>query len=162
MKRLFRLLSISLICVLLLCGCATKPEVFEKDGMSITLSSAFSVLEQEGLTVAYQSRNSVVLVSKEPFSVLESAKLDGDSTQKEYAEAVLLAQGLEGIEILEGDGLTYFVYERSAGRSDYSYFASVHKSESAFWLIQFSCSFDEFDAMRPTFVTYAQSVTFSE
>ena len=162
MKRLFRLLSISLVCVLLLCGCATKPEVFEKDGMRITLTSAFSELEQEGLTVAYQSRGSVVLVFKEDFSTLESVGINADSTPEEYANAVFTAQQLQGIELQSEDGLLYFIYERSAGRTEYAYLATVHKSASAFWLIQFSCSADDFEEMRSEFVTFAQSITFTK
>ena len=162
MKRFFGLLSLTLICAMLLCGCSVTPEVFEKDGMSITLTSAFSELEQEGLTVAYHSKKAVVLAFKEEFTTLTDAGIGADSTLEEYAAAVLKAQQLQGTAIQSDNGLTYFVYERSSGRSTYAYFATVHKSASAFWLIQFGCSADSFLELQPTFMTYAQSVAFAE
>ena len=162
MKRFFALLFLALVCALLLCGCTVTPKTFEKGGMSITLTSAFSELKQEGLTVAYESKKAVVLVYKENFETLASVNLNADSTVEEYAAAVLKAQQLDGTTVQSENGLTYFTYERSAGRSTYAYFVTVHKSASAIWLIQFGCATDELEEMYPSFVTYAQSISFTE
>ena len=87
--------------------------------------------------------------------------INADSTPLDYANAVIKANELSESTAEERDGMVCFTYTAKSGLKTYSYLATVHKSEDAFWLIQFSSSDKKFEEKEPTFLSYAKSIVLS-
>lgn len=154
-----KILSLLLFTVLLssLFGCMGATEkVFEKSGMSITLSTDFIEKDHISYTCIYDSKNIAVYTLKEEFSMLN---VDSEYLLDDYAELVILANQLEDSEVMHKDNLTYFTYEKSANGKDVSFYAFVFKGNDAFWLIQFACEQKNTDKLEQDIFKYASTVT---
>ena len=158
MKHLTKaLLLVTLVCSLLLCSCNLLTEsekTFTDSGMTITLTSGFEKNEQDGFTVTYASSKIVVFALKEDFT-----NFDADTTLEEYADLVLAANQLTDTTVTTENGLTSFTYESEVDGVSYSYLATVHEGEDAFWLIQFATKTNDFEANKEAIITYAKSIT---
>ncbi len=154
------LLCLLLTLALLACACAAKPETFSVEGLEITLTSKFRVVEQQGCTAMYSSRNRLVAVQRESFSELAEHGLDENSALADYAAVVIEANGLSDVTLATEDGVTYFKYENTGDGKRFAYLATLHKSETAFWLIQFAVAADDYDEASPAFFDYARSIRF--
>lgn len=161
MKSMIKALLLGVLCLGLFCGCSATPRVFSKDGVSITLTSRFDELEQEGAVAVYSSRNEAVLIQKWEFHTLSNWEITKDSTPTDYANAVIQANNFTESTVEERDGIVCFTYTAKSGLKTYTYFATAHKSEDAFWLIRFSTSDDKFEEKQDTFLAYAKSVELS-
>ncbi len=163
MKHLIKsLIALTLLLCMLLCSCSAKPKLFECEELQMELTNRFREVEQTGCTALYSTNSEVAVLKKEPFASLASTGLTESSTLTEYAETVILANELSDTEISEKDGVIYFTYESTVDKKTYSYLATVHKSDEAFWLIQFSCLQKKYAEKEATFFAYAESVRFSE
>ncbi len=160
---LLRSLALLMLCTVLLCSCAAKPETFSCEGMQIDLTNKFSELEQEGCTAIYTTRKEMVTVLKESFEQLSESglNLNADSTPVQYARVVAEANALEDVKVQTRNEVICFVYENTADGTAYTYLATVHKSEDAFWLIQFAATSKDYAEREATFFEYAKSVRFS-
>lgn len=151
------LLLVTLACSLLLCSCSLLPEKeksFTAEGMSITLTNRFRKNDQDGFAVVYDSSKVAVFALKEAFT----AQYGKDTALEEYAELVIEANSMKDIEIKTENGLTYFIYENEADGKSFSYLATVHKADDAFWLIQLATETENFADMQDTLMTYAKSI----
>lgn len=159
MKRILSL-CIVLSLILSLASCNPSPKDFSKDGMTITLTDAFSENTMGGYTVCYDSRDVAVFVLKESFSLFAEA---GITTLEEYAELVHSANALRSPgEITLRDGLTTMEYSfhNDAEGKTYKYFSVMLKGPDAFWLVQFACVDAAYDSKLESFVEWAKSVRF--
>ncbi len=131
-----------------------SPETFSREGMSITLTSDFMYVPQEGYTACYGNAQYSVLAIKEEFSLFpEKITLD------EYADLVLAES--PDIEVLEYEGLKCFEYAAEGGGGvEYCYFATVFETDDAFWLIQFATETEKYEEALPSFIEWAKTVTF--
>ena len=161
MKSLIKIVLLLSLCLALLCGCSAEPETFSKDGVSITLTSQFEELEQEGCVAVYGSHSEAVMIQKEEFAALAEIGIHKDSTTEDYANAVIRANDLSESTVEERDGIVCFTYTAKSGLKTYTYLATAHKSEDAFWLIQFSTSDKKFEEKESTFLSYAKSIVLS-
>lgn len=137
------------------------PKTFSSDGMDITLTEEFRKTNTSGYTVVYDSRSVAVLAIKEEFSLLEG--LD-DFTLTEYMHLVIESNELTSYEIISGDGLIGFTYDKESSVDDnmYTYFSYVYKADDAFWLIQFAMLEKNADNNAARVTEWAKSVEFSK
>ena len=160
MKRISTIsLVIVLMAALFLSGCAlfeASPKTFAKAGMSITLTDRFTERDYVSFTAVYVA----VFALKEEFTLFEGSALGKNSSLNDYANAVILANGLDVSPATE-DGLTFFTYQKENNGTEYTYFSTVHKSGDAFWLIQFSAKTEQYESQKDNILTYAKSVSFS-
>lgn len=147
-------------------GCVFKtlfgePELkdFTKAGMTITLTSDFTEKDLVNQTAYYTSETVIVTALKEEKSLFEEANINID-TLTEYAELVIENNNANST-VTEENGATYFIYEAEANGKEFKYYASVFKTDDAFWLVQFACEKDDFDSNKTQFAEYASSVKFS-
>jgi len=164
MKRISSIVLIFvLITSLFLSGCSlfeASPKTFTKAGMSITLTDRFTEREYVSFTAVYDSQHVAVFAIKEAFTLFEGSALGKDSSLEDYANTVILANGLDVTPVTE-DGITSFTYQKESNGIDCTYFATVHKSGDAFWLIQFSAKTEQYEAQKANILTYAKSISFS-
>lgn len=138
----------------------SKPETFTADGMQITLTSAFDEASFEGYNVCYESDDVAVLVLKEEFTLFAP---DENFTLEEYGNILLEGNDLSSTASLQTtDGITHFEYEYTSPEdgNDYNYFATIYKSDDAYWLIQFVTFAEDADDYRATIMEWAKSVEF--
>ncbi len=140
---------------------AEEPKTFTSGEVSITLTNRFNEVENENFTVTYASSKVAVVLLKETYTDLAAAGLTAASTAADYAEVVIEVQNLTGSTVSVENGLTCFTYESTVDGVTYRYLSTVHKTDDAFWMVQFGCDTDDFDANKADFVTYAKSVSFS-
>lgn len=140
----------------------TEPEIFEADGMQITLIQEFVEVPYDGFTATYEKDDMLVAVTKEikPISPeLENITLD------EYAELLILGQEEDGIvcsDLLTENGLKYFEYQIIDDEGTYYYKDYVYESDDAFWHIVFICSSETSLVSNTNSISeWAQSVTFN-
>ncbi len=108
----------------------------------------------------FSSRSQLVVVQRESFEALAEHGLTADSSLSDYAEVVIRANALTDVTVTSEEGVTYFKYENTGDGKRFAYLATLHKSETAFWLIQFAVAADDYEETAPTFFDYARSVRF--
>ena len=144
--------------MLLFVGCVGgSPKTFTKEGMSIELTDKFVEKEHITMTCYYETSDMFVAVLKEEFSSYISSSL----SLTKYAEKVISANKMDGIEVfLSEKGYAYFVYSKEASGNEYTYYATCHKAEDAFWLIQFGIFSKNYEDKLETIQKYANSIAF--
>ncbi|MBE6639782.1 MAG: hypothetical protein E7616_10140 [Ruminococcaceae bacterium] len=167
MKKLIS--CVMAVCMLLsfsACGLidvyAAKEKTFTKEGMSITLTSAFSDEDYEGYTACYDSIQVAVFTLREPFADFEGLGID---TVKQYGELVRIANAdSEPGALIEEDGLLYFEYTAEGEEEGliHGYMTFLFKGPDAFWIVQFCCEEDDFADRKADFKKSAKTVTFAE
>ena len=140
------------------CARIVQPQDFTVEDMTITLSSEFREADYEGFTKCYESYNMGVSVLKESFAqypILE------DYTLEEYGDAVMWANGLTDSSLTPYADFMYFTYTSTddAGNT-FGYLATVHQSNDAFWLIQFSTLEEKYPDYESQFLQWAETVRF--
>lgn len=160
MKKIIALfLSLALLLSFSSCFEAT-PKKFSKEGITLTLSTAFRETAYEGYTVCYDSPEVAVFVLKEPFSLAEGFE---DLTLEQYAELVHQNNASKSpAEIAVLDGITTMEYSffNESKNTTFKYFATMFKGPDAFWLVQFACAEDNYEENKDSFLTWAKSVSF--
>jgi hypothetical protein len=136
-----------------------REKTFSKAGLSITLTAAFNEKSVVAYTGYYESRTSAVATLKEEFSNLRSMGIYEDTSLREYAQLVQRANQTRA-SIEERDGIIYFEYERAVAGKEFTYLATVFKSEDAFWLVQFFSETKDYNKHRDDFFKWAGSVSF--
>ena len=138
-----------------------KAKDFTAEGVRITLTEDFSLSEEEDeYTLTYTSTSLNVYMLKDSFSSLEDAGLvPAGMTLKQYADVMISTNGISATTVSE-NGLTYFVYEKTADTGNTKNFVSVYKSADAFWAVQFAVPGNAYDTWKDTITTFAKSVLF--
>ena len=137
-----------------------KNKIFNSNGMTITLTDEFHESSYQGYTACYESSKVAVFVLKESFSLQEGFE---DFTLDEYAELVLQSNSSKSPSaISKKDGLTSMEYKffNENTNQTYKYFSVMYKGPDAFWLVQFACVENIYDAQKDSFVTWAKTVKF--
>jgi len=135
-----------------------RPQDFTVDTMTITLTNSFRQAEIEGFTQCFESPIVGVAILKEEFSQYPGLE---DYTLSEYGDAVIRNNALSDSTLTPYEDFMYFTYTSSGeDGTTYGYFATVHKSSDAFWLIQFSTAADYFSSSENQFLQWAGSVRF--
>lgn len=134
-----------------------EDKIFEKAGLTITLTEAFNEGSAEGYTACYESLFATVFVLKEPFDSFEGFE---DYTIKDYERLILEANAsknpvsseLEGMPVME-----YAFYNKDVD-VDYRYYAVMLKGADAFFMVQFACAEEYYEEFKPHFEEWAKSV----
>ena len=156
-KKIIAIVLLLCVTLLALTACfGEKEKEFTVDEMTITLTTQFTEKDVYGQTKCYQSIRTLVTVLKESYS---SLGVTSTFTLKQYTQAVLDANKLDAT-ITQGDKYYSFSYEKDVSGQTYYYFATTHKADNAFWLIQFSCFSSDKDKYQETFEKWADSVVF--
>lgn len=134
-----------------------EEKVFNTEAFSLTLTDNFSEEQFDGFNCAFTSKNVAVLVSKEDFSLFSDKEI---MTEEEYAQLVISANELSSEIGTTDGGFTCFTYEATSDDT-YTYFASTHKSEDAYWLVQFCTPKDKFPEYEEQIRIWTDSFRFN-
>ena len=161
MKKMISGLLVVLVLLSLVSCTGESAKKFTSNGMSIVLTDAFTECTLEGYTVCYDSKEAGVFVLKEPFSLRAGFS---DLSIDDYAELVYDANASKSpSKISKEGGLTSMEYSflNEEENQTYRYYTTVFKTSDAFWLIQFACKQEDYDAKRHTFIDWAKSIEFT-
>jgi hypothetical protein len=159
-KRQMIALSVLIALILPLCvGCGSaKEKTFSASGLEITLNEDFTETNNASMTVCYATTVDVVMALKEEFSRFATAGISAeDMSLDDYAQLVCTSNGISAV-VSHDDGLTSFTYQNESNGKNYQYYAVVCKGSDAFWLVQFACEADQFEAHQPSFVQWAKTI----
>ena len=159
MKRIVALVLVTLL-LISVCACEDSgAKTFTQDEFSITLSEDYGMVPHVSYFVSYETADKkAVLVTKDRKFIVEDIAGKTNLSLLEYANLVI-ETNRKGNDPNETDGVIWYTYTDNAG---FTYLATVHKSQEAFWLVQFVCETTEFDDLKDTFFTYAKSVSIKE
>ncbi len=138
-----------------------EPKDFTVEEMQITLTDEFMKVPTEGFDACFGTDDVVILAVREDFELMEGFS---DYTLEEYGQLLLEAYELQGnSELQTVEGITYFDYESDVDVNEtYYYFATIYKSNDAFWTVQFAVLTEEKEEYIPYFTEWAKTITFTE
>ena len=162
MKRTVALLLLTVL-LFSVCACGkSNTKTLTQDEFSITLSDDYGMVPHISYFVSYETADKkAVLVTRNKKDIVEEVAGKPDISLLEYANLVIQTNR-KGEDPKTKDGVTYYTYTSHTDGVDYTYLATVHKSENAFWLVQFVCETKEYNDMEDTFFGYAKSVSIKE
>ena len=157
-------LSILLVLVMVLgmlsgCSGATKEYTCKELTMTVPLimSDESNSKDAEGFTFALSTSKIAIFGLRETFTQLG---VDDSFTAKDYAEAVIEANGLDARVISRSnEDYEYFRYNAPADDgTTFRYLVGVYKTYKAFWMVQVTASIVDYE--EETFFDYLDSVKF--
>ena len=155
---------LTLLTVLSLFGCSSKDykqgkAVFEKDGITLTLTNAFKETDLYPILdthAAYTSGEATVAVFKEKSG--EADKLSA----KEYADKWRLANVKFSPEPIKEEKRTVSTTYKASFRGENTiFYTAFYVSDEAFWIVQFFCAEDVYEEYAPYFAKWAGKIKVS-
>ena len=139
---------------------APSAKTFSSNGVSITLNTSFKEEKTENILFSVRSKSVWVFSSKDDFTSYPGL---GEWTLDEYADLIAKTDKFENVsEVKHDNGLTYLTYDftdKSSGNV-LTYFTSFYKTDSAFWIVQFTTTKSAAEKYRPDIIKWAQTVKF--
>ncbi|MBR7160253.1 MAG: hypothetical protein IKD20_04360 [Clostridia bacterium] len=162
MKRLLKIVALCLIfCMTVaMSACAPSAKTFTKLEMSIELNTDFVEKTIISQTVYYESKDVIVTALREPFTLLSGTE---NWSVSKYGQTCITANALTGCTAqLSQDGTyAYFTYTKELNGVEYTYLATCHKADEAFWLIQFATFSSKYESVKTQLFEYAESIQFA-
>jgi hypothetical protein len=133
-----------------------REKVFSKEEFSITLTEDFKErINHEEYFVCYESRDAVVFVLKEEFSVF--ARRNIEIQLSVYADAFIFFNDINAV-IEESDGLLFFEHNFTVNQTEHMNFGVFYEGADAFWVVQFGCETRNYSRLSNLFREWAKSV----
>ncbi|MDR3216362.1 MAG: hypothetical protein LBT55_02950 [Clostridiaceae bacterium] len=136
-----------------------EKKVFEKAGIKLTLTDEFYEKDILTYTIYLESTDKAVIALKEepnamfPISTELRAYTESVLSVNMLTTPILTSSTEEGVLLFE-----YFIYEKIVSGKDFTYLAITKKSETAFYLIQFTCETKNFADFKGQFLDWAKLV----
>ncbi len=161
------------ICLLIilsfgLASCSAKPKEFSAGGVTITLTSDFSMQETDGVIMTCISGNVGFVANKESKSLYQSAGYYSMSN-KDYAKLVLsvnkkTASAVEEYyEELESETIeyAYAYYTSTVFGQEYKYMLICMQNNTYYYAMNLYTTTDKFDSKIEEFKGYARTIRVS-
>ena len=137
------------------------PKEFSEQGISITLTDAFSKFEEEDYALCCSSKTSSVYIAREEYASVKELE---ELPLSEYARYVAMANSQITKDSGPYTGNGYLYYEYSAPDEDMGlnacYYVSLYKASDSFWIVNFITLDNKYEELRPQFIQWAESVRF--
>lgn len=135
-------------------------KVFSKDGIEITLTSAFTDAGTDSFYACYAALGAVVYITREYFTALEEF---GNLTVDEYMQVLMEANEQYSPEYTAGSlpFMKHTAYIED-NKKEYTYYTVAYKGGDSFWLVEFACESAVYDTYLPYFGKWAGSVVLAD
>ena len=165
MKKIIALL-LSFACLFAFFGCEEplppedhiKPDmVFKFEELTITLTEAFKVTEQEKNSIWYESESNVISVSIDAneIPVVKEVPINFETYVTSFFE---VSPYTPKEEIKCEDGVYFAECEVRILGSNSLYFISFYESETTYYVAYFMCELADYEEYKPYIVKWAESV----
>ena len=137
------------------------PKKFTAEKMSITLTDDFSQSHGGKYVACFDSKKVSVFVNKEPFDPQVGSE---HMSVEEFGNMIIENNAIKTTGLKNKDGLTYFINDyANAGSNDvFEYYTFFYKTDTDFWIFQFSAPKKEIDKFSPMLISWAKSVEFAK
>lgn len=137
------------------------PKKFTADEMSINLTDDFSQSHGGKYIACFDSKKVSVFVNKEAFDPETGME---QMTVEEFGKMIIDNNSIKTTGLKQKDDLTYFISTHSETGSNavFEYYTFIYKTNSDFWIFQFSTPKKETDKFSPMVFKWAESVEFAE
>lgn len=132
-----------------------SPKDFTTGDHSVTLTSEFIKVNNEGFYASYGSASAYVFVRQELKTDFPEDLQDIDLAQ--YTQLVADTNGTD-LQVHQKNGLYCFDYLATPENDEYYYFAVCHESDNAFWATYFATPSENMETYLPTFLEWARSI----
>lgn len=132
-----------------------SPKTFTTGDHSVTLTSEFIKVNNEGFYASYGSASAYVFVIREPRTDFPEDLQDIDLAQ--YTQLVADTNGTD-LQVHQKNGLYCFDYLATPETDEYYYFAVCHQSGDTFWTTCFATPSENMETYLPTFLEWAQTI----
>ena len=142
-------------------GTKIKEKTFTEQGVSITLTTAFSKLDDpnENVLLCYSAENKMVFFNRDSFSDYEELK---NYSLDRYSRLMISKNQLDTTLQHTASGIPCFDYQGTLETGlEYAGRVYVYRTEDAFWMVQFITDADIVDSMYAQFDAWADTVTFT-
>lgn len=133
-----------------------NPQEFTAENFQITLTSKFSETTVPNYTVAFESRDVIVLGLSESRNIFSDLGVD---SLTDYSKVVQQANGHDET-IHKDDGFLYYEYQYtdpSSGQT-FHYYTMMYKGAFHFWIVQFATLEEKAEDYRQSIMQWARSV----
>lgn len=168
-KRMAALL-ISIMLVLSITGCSgNKPKDFTVEEMTFTLTNSFVESANETQTAVFVTQDYVVTVLRQDFEEFETLGMPTDMDVATYTSMMLQENNIDAeIELYDSEVEDYsfvigFTYDQVIEDNTVTYFATVYRSDKAYWFIQYAApenNSEGFEEAKPQFIEWSKTVRF--
>ena len=166
MKRLFSHLIIYTVCLLLvlsLSACKNTEITYTVEEMQITRTEDFVEVPTTRRGSSFEKKDMAIKIIRESRSVVEDAAGHSDVSLETYADLILESNRLTLPITREKSCLSYqYTALDEVVNKNYTYYVTLHKSDDAFWLVQFIAAEDSFEDKRNEINTYLDSIVFDQ
>ena len=139
---------------------AVKEQSFSVEGMTITLTNEFTQINMAGFTAAFDAPDVALLALKESFAAAPGAEA---LSLDEYIDIVIQANGIQGAEKKNPEGLSGYSYSFTNPQDGktYRYLSFAYKTGDAFWLLQFVTAEESAGNYEAKIVGWAKTARFA-
>lgn len=106
----------------------------------------------------YESDYALVVFSKDPYDQIPTLQYYNLET---YAEFLAQANEEEKWDTVKVDDFLYTEYEETFDDETYTYLLTMHKTDNAFWLVEFATLKSNYKSLKDDFIDYAKSIQFN-
>lgn len=166
MKKIIALLTaLVLVFAFTACGKSDSGKEVVFGEMKITLPADFTDrndLIPEESEISYLYANGAMNVA---FVALTEQKSDFEGTKVKSLDDYLQTQhdnskgGENTSEIIEDNGLKYFVYVTTPETTPFKYFSTAYETDDAYWFVQFYTTEELYPSYQQNFLKWAHTVT---
>ncbi len=161
MKRFFSLLMITVMLLALFTAC-NAGKTYTVEELSLTLPDGYVEVPQTLRGASFESETMAVKIIRESRSVVEAAAGGNTVTLTAYAELVLQSNRLELPLTDHGNYIAYqYIAHDEEVAQDFTYYVTLHKSDDAYWLVQFIAHKNLFDGKASEINDILESLSFS-
>lgn len=126
-------------------------------GATLTAKAGLTEVAMESLTTTLQGDDMLVTFLDE-----NKQTLGGDLTLETYADLVASINGVALAFAEDAMGNLATTYTREVDGATYFYYATVHETNSSFWLIQMACLDSERADFEPLFMQWCSTITLAD
>lgn len=130
---------------------------FTVDDMTITLNGSFTKQSYPHTLAAFGSRNVALFIRN-----IGVNNVNALLSEKHYAATIIAESGHADAEVLEDDGLCYFILPyTNEGGARLLHYIYVLKTDSDFWILQFDIAESKEKRLAPKISEWAHSIRFN-
>ena len=159
-RHMAALLMICISCTLLLSGCSGDPKNFTVNGLTITLTKAFSEGKADRFDVYLKSDDVIFTAVEETSDELESLGYEIASLDDYAAELVKLNNKTAG-DLVARSNYKYFLTTGTNSGASYTYVHCIFKESDSYWVCEFACKSKNYDKLEKKILKWADTIVFN-
>ena len=140
---------------------SASDKTFHTEKFSIVMNDDYKVGNAADYEVecdyVYESDYALVVFTEDSFDLMQGLKYYNLET---YAEFLAQVNEEEKWDTVKVDDFLYTEYELTIDGETYTYLLTMHKTDKAFWIVEFATLQSNYKSLKDDFIDYAKSIEF--